>query len=75
MQKSNTLVKGWVVYEVGEGSMAENKFFMDLNNAMAYCDHAKQGVTRLIQPQYMRCDNAEDLHQSRLRKKSREYER
>lgn len=75
MQQKNPLVKGWLVYEAGKYGGTENHFFLDLNNAMAYCDHKRPGQTLMVQPQYMHLDKATDLHKSRLRRAVHEYER
>ena len=72
MQQKNPLVKGWLVCEVGGGDGAENRFFLDLNNAMAYCERKKPSATLMVQPQYMHLNKAADLHKSRLRRTGRE---
>lgn len=75
MQQKNPLVKGWLVYEAGKYGGTENHFFLDLNNAMAYCERKKADVTLMVQPQYMHLDKAADLHKSRLRQANRGHER
>ncbi len=75
MQQKNPLVKGWLVYEVGGNGGTENRFYLDINNAMAYCERKKPDVSLMIQPQYMPLEQAADLHESRLRRARRGHER
>ena len=67
MGKDGTMVKGWMVYNAGDDRAESRKYFLDVSNAMAYCEQQKPD-TLMIQRQYMRPEWAEDLHQSRLRR-------
>lgn len=60
------MVKGWMVYDAADDCAESRKYFLDVNNAMAYCESQKPDAL-MIQRQYMRPEWAEDLHQSRLR--------
>lgn len=71
MGKDGTMVKGWLVYDAGDDRAESRKYFLDVNNAMAYCESQKPDAL-MIQRQYMRPEWAEDLHQSRLRHTERE---
>lgn len=64
------MVKGWLVYDAGDDRAESRKYFLDGNNAMAYCEQQKPD-TLMIRLQYMRPEWAEDLHQSRLRRGDR----
>lgn len=61
------MVKGWMVYDAADDRAESRKYFLDVNNAMAYCEQQKPDAL-MIQRQYMRPEWAEDLHQSRLRR-------
>lgn len=65
------MVKGWLVYDAGDNRAKSKKYFLDVNNAMAYCKSQKESQKSdalMIRRQYMRPEWAEDLHQSRLRR-------
>lgn len=64
----DVLVKGWLVYPTDEGGTANSRFFLDLNNVLAYCERRCREQTFSVQPQYMRKECAADLHKSRLRR-------
>lgn len=67
MGKDGTMVKGWMVYDAADDRAESRKYFLDVNNAMAYCEQQKPDAL-MIQRQYMRPEWAEDLHQSRLQR-------
>ena len=70
MGKDRTMVKGWMVYDAADDRAKSRKYFLDVNNAMAYCESQKESQRSdalMIRRQYMRPEWAEDLHQSRLR--------
>ena len=62
------MVSGWMVFEAGGDCAESRKYFLDINNAVAYAESQGADRTPLIQKQYIRPEWAEDLHGSRLRR-------
>ena len=65
-------VQGWVVYSVDNHSDEPPKCFLDVNNAIAYRQQQRNRDLLLIELQPICVEQAEDLHQSRLRRTERE---
>ena len=65
-------VQGWVVYSVDNHSDEPPKYFLDVNNAIAYRQQQRNRDLLLIELQPICVEQAEDLHQSRLRRTERE---
>ena len=65
-------VQGWVVYSVDNHSDKPPKYFLDVNNAIAYRQQQRKRDLLLIELQPICVEQAEDLHQSRLRRTERE---
>lgn len=63
------MVSGWMVYDAGGDCAESRKYFLDLNNAMTYAESQGPDKTQMVQKQYIRQEWAEDLHDSRLRRK------
>lgn len=69
------MVSGWMVHDAGGDCAESRKYFLDLNNAMAYAESQGSDKTQMVQKQYIRPEWAEDLHGSRLRRFGRGRER
>ena len=65
-------IQGWVVRSVENGSADPPKYFLDVNNAIAYRQQQRNRDVLLIELQPICVEQAEDLHQSRLRRTERE---
>lgn len=59
---------GWSMTRAATAPNPGNNF-LDLNNAMAYAESQGPDKTQMVQKQYIRQEWAEDLHDSRLRRK------
>jgi len=73
--ESGNLIQGWAVRSVEKGSADPPKFFMDVNNAIAYRQQQRSRNLLLIELQMIRMEQAADLHGSRLRRTERGEER
>lgn len=65
-------IQGWAVHSVDSHSDELPKYFMDVNNAIAYRQQQRNRDLLLIELQPICVEQAEDLHQSRLRRTERE---
>ena len=70
--ESENMIQGWAVRSVENGSTDPPKYFMDVDNAIAYRQQQRNRNLLLIELQSIRMEQAEDLHQSRLRRTERE---
>lgn len=70
--ESDKMIQGWAVRNVEAPSDEMPKYFMDVNNAIAYRQQQKNRNLLLIELQSIHREQAEDLHQSRLRRTERE---
>lgn len=70
--ESDKMVQGWAVRSVENHSDEPPKYFLDVNNAIVYQQQQKNRDLLLIELQMICMEQAEDLHQSRLRRTERE---
>ena len=70
--ETDKMIQGWAVRSVENGSTDPPKYFMDVNNAIAYQQQQRNRNLLLIELQMIRMEQAEDLHQSRLRRTEKE---
>lgn len=70
--ETNKMIQGWAVRSVENGSTDPPKYFMDIDNAIDYRQRQKNRNLLLIELRPIRMEQAEDLHQSRLRRTERE---
>ena len=70
--ESESMVQGWAVRSVENGCADPAKYFLDVNNAIDYRQRQNNRNLLLIELQMIRMEQAEDLHQSRLRRTERE---
>lgn len=70
--ESDRMIQGWAVRNVEAPGDEVPKYFMDVNNAIAYQQQQRNRHLLLIELQPIRMEQAEDLHQSRLRRTERE---
>ena len=69
--ESENMVQGWAVRSVESHSDEPPKYFLDVNNAIAYRQQQRNRDLLLIELQPICVEQAEDLHQSRLRRTER----
>ena len=70
--ESENMIQGWAVRSVENGNTDPPKYFMDIDNAIAYRQQQRNRNLLLIELQMIPMEQAEDLHQSRLRRTERE---
>ena len=70
--KTDKMIQGWAVRSVENGNTDPPKYFMDVDNAIDYRQRQKSRNLLLIELQMIPMEQAEDLHQSRLRRTERE---
>lgn len=70
--ETNKMIQGWAVHSVENGCADPPKYFMDIDNAIDYRQRQKNRNLLLIELRPIRMEQAEDLHQSRLRRTERE---
>ena len=70
--ETDKMIQGWAVRSVENGSTDPLKYFMDVNNAIAYQQQQRNRNLLLIELQMIRMEQTEDLHQSRLRRTEKE---
>ena len=70
--KTDKMIQGWAVRSVEIGNTDPPKYFMDIDNAIAYRQQQRNRNLLLIELQMIPMEQAEDLHQSRLRSKEKE---
>ena len=70
--KTDKMIQGWAVRSVENGNTDPPKYFMDVDNAIAYRQQQRNRDLLLIELQPICVEQAEDLHQSRLRRTERE---
>ena len=70
--ESGNMVQGWAVRSVENRSDEPPKYFLDINNAIVYQQQQTNRDLLLIELQMICMEQAEDPHQSRLRRTERE---
>ena len=70
--ETDKMIQGWAVRSVENGSTDPPKYFIDVNNAIAYQQQQRNRNLLLIELQMIPMEQAADLHQSRLRRKEKE---